>query len=241
MSGKRIIFTSLRIVEQLRHDPRTIALALFVPSILMVILKYVFDQNVLLFNGIAPSILGIFPFSIMFIIASISMLRERTSGTLERLMTLPITKFELISGYAIAFGALAALQAALASLITLQFLDVSVTGGALHVLLLAVVAGVLGMGFGLFTSSLATSEFQAVQFLPAFVFPQLLVCGLFAPFEQMARPLQLFADATPLTYLVKAMRTVVTTTSWPGHELLIISGFFILSITLATISLRKTT
>jgi ABC-2 type transport system permease protein len=240
MNFKRLLLTSKRIGQQLRHDPRTIALALLVPSLLMTILKYVFAHNQLVFNAVAPSILGIFPFTIMFIIASISMLRERTNGTLERLMTLPITKFELICGYAIAFGTLAALQAILASFITLHFLGVTVAGGEAHVLMLAIIAGVLGMGFGLFTSSLATSEFQAVQFLPAFVFPQLLVCGLFAPFEQMARPLQLLADVTPLSYLVAAMRTVVTSTNIPAHELLVIGVFFVFSVALATISLRKT-
>lgn len=240
MNSVRIIKTAARIGTQLRHDPRTIALALLVPSFLMIILKYVFDHNQQVFNSIAPSILGIFPFTIMFIIASISMLRERTSGTLERLMTLPITKFEIISGYAIAFGALAALQAILASVVTLHFLGVSVVGGEMHVLMIAVIAGVLGTGFGLFTSSLATSEFQAVQFLPAFVFPQLLVCGLFAPFGQMARPLQLLADISPLSYLVNSMKTVVTSTSWPTHNLSMVGIFFVLAIILATVSLHKT-
>lgn len=240
MNLRRIFFTSKRIGQQLKHDPRTIALALLVPSLLMIILKYVFNNSPTTFNSIAPSILGIFPFTIMFIIASISMLRERTTGTLERLMTLPITKFEMISGYAIAFGTLAAIQAILASIVTLQFLGVTVAGGELRLLVIAIIAGVLGMGFGLFTSSLATSEFQAVQFLPAFVFPQLLVCGLFAPFDQMARALQLLADITPLSYLVTAMITVVTTNAWPTGELGIIALFFVVSISLATVSLRKT-
>lgn len=240
MSFRRSAMTAARIGLQLRHDPRTVALALLVPSILMTILKYVFDHQPAVFNGIAPTILGVFPFTIMFIIASISMLRERTNGTLERLMTLPITKFELISGYALAFGLLAALQAILASIITLHFLGVSVASGELHIISIAIIAGILGTGFGLFTSSLATSEFQAVQFLPAFVFPQLLVCGLFTPFEQMARPLQYFADITPLYHLVNAMKSVIMTMSWPTNEILFLGVFFVLAIVLATISLRKT-
>lgn len=240
MSIRRVFITSIRIGLQLKHDPRTIALALLVPSLLMTILRYVFDRNQLVFNAIAPIILGIFPFTIMFIIASISMLRERTNGTLERLMTLPITRFELLCGYAGAFGLLAALQAILASLVTLKLLDVSVLGGELHIIAFAVIAGVLGTGFGLFTSSLATSEFQAVQFLPAFVFPQLLVSGLFTPFDQMARFLQLFADITPMYYLVNAMRTVVMSTVWPVQETLILGLFFIVAIFLASVGLRKT-
>jgi ABC-2 type transport system permease protein len=175
----------------------------------------------------------------MFIIASISMLRERVAGTLERLMTLPISKFQLIGGYALAFGILATLQAVIASIVLLGFLDVSVVGGALRVIVVAVLAGLLGMGLGLFTSSLASSEFQAVQFLPAFVFPQLLVCGLFSPYEQMARPLQLFADITPLYYLIQAMRTVTSSTAWPGQELAIIVLFLAGAVILASISVRK--
>lgn len=241
MSIPRIFATTKRILIQLHHDKRTIALALLVPSVLMVLLKYVFENSPRVFEQIAPMILGVFPFTIMFIIASISMLRERKGGTLDRLMTLPLTKFELIAGYAIAFGILAAAQAALACFVTLGLLDVQVMGGWQTLLVIAIMAGTLGMALGLITSSLAQSEFQAVQFLPAFVFPQFLVCGLLAPFEQMARPLQLLADITPLYYLVKAMRVVTTSINWPITELSIVGIFFVGSVIIAAISIRNKT
>jgi ABC-2 type transport system permease protein len=235
----KTLATTNRILRQLGHDPHTIALALLVPTMLMVLLRFVFQNQPHVFHNIAPIMLGIFPFVLMFIISSISMLRERTVGTLERLLTLPINKFQIIAGYAIAFGMLALAQAALASMVTIGLLGVRIVGGGTDVLIVAVIGGILGMTFGLFASSLARSEFQVVQFFPAMILPQLLVCGLFIAKDQMARPLQWLAEVTPLPYVVDAMKTVVTTPNWPVQDLLIIGVFFIGSLVLAATSIHS--
>lgn len=208
MSLRKTLATAARVLKQIKHDHRTLGLILVVPSVMIVILKYVFQNQPAVFNGLAPMIVGIFPLIVMFLVASIATLRERSTGTLDRLMSMPIGKADLIFGYALAFSALAFLQACLAALIMLGFLGVDVAAGTLPVLISAVLAAFLGTSLGLFMSAFAASEFQAVQFMPAFIFPQLLTCGLFVAREHMAKPLQWFADVMPLTYSVDAMKQI---------------------------------
>ncbi|MGH7240270.1 MAG: ABC transporter permease, partial [Candidatus Saccharimonadales bacterium] len=228
--------------QQLLHDPRTMASVLLVPTILLTILKYVFQQDKQLFDGLAPMTLGIFPLIMMFIVTSIATLRERTIGTFERLMTYPMSKLDLIFGYALAFSLLALLQAAIASTVVTGLLGVNVAGGTLPLLLGVVVAALLGTSLGLFMSAFATSEFQAVQFMPAFLFPQLLTCGLFVAREHMVKLLQWFADVMPLTYSVDAMKQITTKTAWSGtlsKDLLIVIGYAVVALILGSITIRR--
>jgi len=242
MSPRKTFITAWRVLRQLSHDPRTLALILIVPSVLLTILKYVYDGQPQLFDSIAPMILGIFPLTIMFIITSIATLRERTVGTLDRLMTYPISKLDFIFGYAIAFALLALLQAVIATAVVLGLLGVTVMGGTLPVIVSAVVAALLGTSLGLFMSAFATSEFQAVQFMPAFILPQLLTCGLFVARDQMAAVLQWFANAMPLTYSVDAMKEVTTKTNWTGEltkDLLIVIAYGVAALILASLTIRR--
>ncbi|HET7673449.1 MAG TPA: ABC transporter permease [Candidatus Saccharimonadales bacterium] len=242
MNLKRTLATCARVLKLLKHDHRTIALILFVPSVLIIILNYVFEDSSLIFESVAPLLLGILPFTLMFIVTSVAVLRERTSGTLERLLTLPISKLDILFGYGLAFALLAFLQAAIASFVILGLLDVQVAGSIASLLVVAVMAGVLGMSLGLFFSSFAKNEFQAVQFMPAFVLPQFLTCGLFVPREQMAQFLQYFSDVMPITYVVEAMQEVKSNSLWThelSKDLLIIAGFVILSLLLGALSLRR--
>lgn len=242
MNLKKITATAGRVLRQIRHDPRTLGLVLFVPSVLIVILRYVYQDELTVFSNIAPMILGIFPLIAMFLVTSIAMLRERTIGTLERLMTLPMTKLELILGYALAFALLALAQAAIASGVTLGLLDVAVQGGTAAVLITAVLAGLLGMALGLFLSAFATSEFQAVQFMPAFIMPQLLIGGFFVPREHMAVVLQWLANICPMTYIVEAMRQVTASSGWTGEllkDLFITAGFYVAALALGAATLRR--
>ena len=145
MSPQRTFATARRVLQQLLHDRRTIALILFVPSILMIIMRYVFNDAATTFSHLAPMVLGIFPFTVMFVVTSVATLRERTAGTLERLMTLPMAKLDLLLGYALAFAGLTVLQGVIASSVSLSLLGVSVDGGADRVLLVATLSGLLGM------------------------------------------------------------------------------------------------
>ena len=167
----RTLATARRVLRQLRHDPRTIALMLVVPCVLLTLLKYVFDGSPRTFDSAGASLLGIFPLITMFLVTSIATLRERTSGTLERLMTMPLGKGDLLAGYALAFGAVAVVQAALATGLTVLVLGLDVTGSAWLLLLVALADALLGTALGLFVSAFASSEFQAVQFMPAVLLP----------------------------------------------------------------------
>jgi ABC-2 type transport system permease protein len=200
--------TAARVLRQLRHDPRTVALVLIVPAVLVTLVKYVF-QGSPVFDRIGGPLLGVFPLITMFLVTSITMLRERTTGTLERLMTMPLAKIDLLTGYAAAFALLAAVQSVVVSTVAFWALDLQIAGAKWAVFLLALANALLGTSLGLFVSAFAKTEFQAVQFLPAFIFPQLLLCGLLAPRDHMARALELVSWALPLTYAYDALdRTV---------------------------------
>jgi ABC-2 type transport system permease protein len=219
------------------------ALVFLTPALLLILLRYTFDRQPATFDALAPMILGIFPLVVMFIVTSIAMLRERRTGTLDRLMTMPIGKLDLIFGYALAFSALALIQAAIASAVVLGLLDVPVLGGTVSVLICAVAAAFLGTALGLFMSAFATSEFQAVQFMPAFIMPQLLVCGLFVAREDMAKPLQWFANIMPLTYSVDAMKQVAAHSIWTAQlsrDLVVVLGCAVVALALGALTIRRT-
>ncbi|HVX24476.1 MAG TPA: ABC transporter permease [Candidatus Saccharimonadales bacterium] len=241
MSLTRTLATARRVLNQLHHDRRTLGLLFVVPPVLITVLKYVF-QNTIAFNQLAPLLLGIFPMIMMFLITSIATLRERTSGTLDRLMTMPMAKLDFILGYALAFAGVALVQAVITAFVMLGLLNVMVLGGTLATLLGAITAGLLGMSLGLFVSAFAASEFQAVQFMPAFIFPQLLTCGLFVDRDHMARVLQWFADIMPLTYSVDAMKQAATQTAWTtthSRDLVIVLGCALAALVLGSLTIRR--
>jgi ABC-2 type transport system permease protein len=235
--------TARRILTQLRHDHRTIGMLIGVPSVLMILLRYVFDQPAL-FDRLGPALLGIFPFLIMFIVTSVGTLRERTSGTLERLMTMPLGKLDLLLGYAIAFGFLALIQVGVVLTLSLTWLGMDVAGPLWAVVLVAVLGAVLGMALGLFASAFARTEFQAVQLMPAFVLPQALLCGLFIPRDQMAGWLEAISNVLPLSYTVQALQQVsrsgeVTTTL--VRDMGIIAACALAALLLGAATLRRRT
>jgi len=198
-SGARTAATAARVLRQLRHDPRSIALMLLVPCVMLFLLRFVFDADPRTFDSIGASLLGIFPLITMFLVTSIATLRERTSGTLERLLAMPLGKADLIGGYALAFGALAVVQSLLATGLAVWVLGLDVVGSPWLLLLIALLDALLGTALGLFVSAFASSEFQAVQFMPAVIFPQLLLCGLFTARENMQPVLEWISDVLPMS------------------------------------------
>ncbi|MCK8677808.1 ABC transporter permease [Streptomyces lichenis] len=244
MNTARTLATAARVLRQLTHDPRTIALMLLVPVVLITLLRFVFDGSPAVFDATGASLLGIFPLVTMFLVTSIATLRERTSGTLERLFTMPIGKGDLIAGYALAFAALAAVQAALATATALWLLDLTVTGSPWLLLLVALLDALLGTALGLFVSAFAASEFQAVQFMPAVIFPQLLLCGLFTPRDRMHPALEAVSDVLPMSYAVDGMNEVLRHTDATAdflRDVLIVAGCALLGLALGAATLRRRT
>jgi ABC-2 type transport system permease protein len=234
MTARATFATARRVLGQLKGDPRTIALLLFVPCLLMTLLHFVFAEQPETFDRVGLQLLGIFPFITMFLVTSVAMLRERTSGTLERLLTTPIGKGDLLVGYALAFGAAALVQASLASALALGVLGLDAGGPAALVVLLAVADAVLGMALGLLVSAFARTEFQAVQFLPAFVLPQVLLCGLITPREEMSGALEAISNVLPMTYAVEAMTDLTA-----GTDLLVVAASAAAALALGAATLRR--
>ncbi|MFG1812065.1 ABC transporter permease [Streptomyces sp. NPDC049040] len=244
MSPARTLATARRVLRQLGHDPRTIALMLVVPCVLLTLLKYVFDASPRTFDSAGASLLGIFPLITMFLVTSIATLRERTSGTLERLLSMPLGKADLLVGYALAFGAVAVVQAALATGLTFLGLGLDVSGSAWQLLVVALADAFLGTALGLFVSAFASSEFQAVQFLPAVLLPQLLLCGLFVPRGSMQPVLSGISDVLPMSYAVDGMSQVVHHDAITGdfvRDLAVVVGCALLALALGAATLRRRT
>ncbi|MEU1213549.1 ABC transporter permease [Streptomyces sp. NPDC005791] len=244
LSPARTLATAGRVLRQLRHDPRTIALLLIVPVLMITLLRYVFDADTGTFDAIGASLLGIFPLITMFLVTSIATLRERTSGTLERLLAMPLGKGDLIAGYALAFGAVAVAQSLLATAMSVWVLGLDVVGSPWLLLLVALLDALLGTALGLFVSAFAASEFQAVQFMPAVIFPQLLLCGLFTPRDRMHPVLEAVSDVLPMSYAVDGMNQVLTHTDVTAdfyRDILIVAGCALLVLCLGAATLRRRT
>ncbi|WP_407560172.1 ABC transporter permease [Streptomyces sp. 184] len=244
MNATRTLATTRRVLRQLGHDRRTVALILGVPLVMIMLLYWVFDGDKRTFDSIGASLLGIFPLITMFLVTSIATLRERTSGTLERLLAMPLGKGDLILGYALAFGALAVVQAALATGLAVWFLDLGFAGSPWLLLVVALLDALLGTALGLFVSAFAASEFQAVQFLPAVIFPQLLLCGLFAPRDSMQPVLEAISDVLPMSYAVDAMNEVLASDQVTGaflRDIAVVGGSAALVLALGAVTLRRRT
>lgn len=243
MSPVRTLTTAGRILTQIRHDPRTIALLLIVPSLLIGLIAWLFTDTPV-FQQVGPAMLALFPFTIMFLVTSISTLRERRSGTLERLLSMPIGKLDFILGYALAFGLLAILQATVAVGFAVWVCGLTIKGSIWLLLLVALADAVLGTTLGLLASAFAQTEFQVVQFMPALVFPQILLGGIFLPRTQLPDVLHAVSDWLPLSHAIDALNAVAQNSedaAYISGKLLIIAAYAVGFVVVGSITLRRRT
>jgi ABC-2 type transport system permease protein len=240
MNLRRTLLTTRRIMQQIRHDPRTIALLLAVPSALVGLLAWSLVNRPGNFDALGPRLLPIFPLIVMFLVTSVTTLRERTSGTLERLLTMPLAKAEFILGYAGAFAIVAILQSALVSTLSYTWFGLSHQGIPWRNSAVALCAGLLGTAFGLALSALATTEFQAVQFMPAFILPQLLLCGLLVPLAQLPTILRYIANVLPMTAAVHAI-TPQQSTTYYLEQFAVMVGYIVGALIVGSTTLRRRT
>ena len=244
MSARTTWAIAERVLRQLRRDPRTIGLLVVVPCVLMVILRYAFDGQPGTFDRIAAPMLGLIPFITLFIVTSIAMLRERTSGTLERLMSMPVGKLDLLAGYGAAFALVALVQTAVLAVVTLGPLGLDTARSPALLVVLALANALLGVALGLFVSAFAQSEFQAVQFMPAVVLPQLLLCGLFVARDQMAGWLEAISAVLPLTYAYDALARATGAADLGARfavDVVVVAGVTLLALGLGAATLRRRT
>ena len=244
MSARVTLAVAGRVLTQVRRDHRTLAMLLVVPCVLISLLWWMLDE---LpgdpFDRFGPGLLAMFPFIVMFLVTSVTTLRERSSGTLERLLTMPLGRLDLLLGYALAFGLLAAVQAVLAVGVAVGLLGLDVTGSVWLLGIVAVVDAVLGTALGLLVSAFASTEFQAVQFMPLFVLPQILLCGLFVPREAMPAVLEAVSDVLPLSYAVDAMQELVGSADdgAVGRDVAVVLAFALAALGLGAGTLRRRT
>jgi ABC-2 type transport system permease protein len=243
MTLSRTLATTGRVLTQIRHDPRTVGLLLVVPSLLIGLIAWMFtDTDV--FASIGPAMLALFPFTVMFLVTSISTLRERRSGTLERLLSMPLGKGDFILGYALAFGLLAIFQTAIAVSFAVWVCGLEIEGSIWLLFAIAVADALLGTALGLLASAFARTEFQVVQFLPIFVFPQILLGGIFIPREQLPEGLEAISDWLPLSYAIDALQAVADdseSVEWILANLLVLSAWIVGCIVVGSITLRRRT
>ncbi|MGX9672954.1 ABC transporter permease [Mycobacterium sp. HM-7] len=242
--------TTTRILRQLAADHRSMAMILVVPSAVITLMYFMFDDlphrpgTLSPFNNACLILLGLFPLIVMFLITSITMQRERVSGTLERILTTPLRRLELLSAYGSAFSVAAAAQATLACLVSFWFLGFDTAGSPALVFLIAIINAVLGVGLGLLCSAFARTEFQAVQFMPVVIVPQLLLCGIIVPREVLPDWLRWISNALPATYALEALRGVADHADITGttvRDIVIVIAFAVVTMCLAAATLRRRT
>ena len=243
MNVRRTLATAGRVLDQIRHDPRTVVLLLLVPSLLIGLVSWLFSATTV-FEQIGPAMLAIFPFIVMFAVASVATLRERRSGTLERLLTLPVAKLDFVLGYTLAFSLIAIVQAGIAVGYAAWVCGLVIKGNIVLLLAVAVTDGILGTTLGLFASAFARTEFQVVQFMPVFVFPQILLGGIFLPRSQLPDVLHAVSNWLPLSHAVDALNAVAGNTEssgWIAGQLGFIGAFAIAAVVIGSITLRRRT
>jgi ABC-2 type transport system permease protein len=243
MTPRITLAVTVRVLTQIRRDHRTLVMLLLVPTLLISLLWWIFEDAGPVFDRIGPALVAIFPFIVMFLVTSVTTLRERSSGTLERLLAMPMGKLDFLLGYALAFGLVAAVQSALAVAVSVGFLDLDVRGPVWLLMVVAVADAILGAALGLFVSAFAQSEFQAVQFMPVVVIPQLLLCGLLVARERLPEVLNAISDALPLSYAVDAMQhlTRSTSTDEVWTDLAVVAVFALAGLALGAATLRRRT
>ncbi|HEY9424726.1 MAG TPA: ABC transporter permease [Microterricola sp.] len=243
MNAGRTLATTERVLTQIRHDPRTIALLLLVPTLLIGLVAWIFSDTPV-FDSIGPAMIALFPFIVMFLVTSIATLRERRTGTLERLLAMPLGRGDFLLGYTIAFGLLAVVQASIAVAFAVWVCGLEIDGSIGLLLLVAVMDAVLGTTLGLLASAFARTEFQVVQFMPVLVFPQILLGGIFLPRDQLPEVLQAIGDWLPLSHAIDALNAVAsgsddTAAIW--IDIGIIAAYAIGAVVLGSLTLRRRT
>jgi ABC-2 type transport system permease protein len=239
----RTLATARRVLQQVRHDPRTIALLLLLPSLLIGLVSWLFSDTAV-FERVGPAMIALFPFTVMFLVTSITTLRERRTGTLERLLTMPLGKLEFILGYTLAFGLLAILQSVIAVAFAVWVCGLTIGGSLWLLFAVALADAILGTTVGLLASAFARTEFQVVLFMPALVFPQILLGGIFLPRDKLPDELHIISDWLPLSHAIDALNAVAANSesaAWIGGRLLIIGAFAVGAIAVGAITLRRRT
>lgn len=171
--------------------------------------KYIYgNSETVFFDVLSPILIGFFVFFFVFLISGIGLLKERTTGTLERLMATPVRRWEIVTAYIVGFGIFAVIQTIIVVLYSVHVLDMVLAGSIWNVMFINLLLAFVALSLGILLSSFAASEFQMVQFIPVAVIPQIFFSGII-PLEGMANWLQAIAKVMPLYYAADALKAIM--------------------------------
>jgi len=230
-----------RIINQLVRDRRTIALLVVAPLLVASIVGVSIPERGML-DYIAPAILAMLILFFGFLLTGINFLRERSQGTLERLMASPVSRLDIVAGYIGGFLIFALLQTMIIFFYMAYVLDINFRGDLWQILVFQVVIGIGAVCLGTFISMFARSEFQITQFIPIIILPQVFLCGLLWPVEQMPDYLQWVSKFLPLTYAVSGLRDIMLggqSLLDVGFDLGILVGFAVVMSVVASLTLKR--
>ena len=242
ISPGRSLAIALRIVRQVRRDRRSLALIIVAPVIVMSLVGFSFFERREILDSVAPALLAVFAFFFVFILTGVSFLRERTQGTLERLLTTPVSRADILLGYLLGFLLFATVQSLVILLFTVWALQVEYQGALWQVMVLLLAVTVVGVNLGIFISTFARNEFQVVQFIPVVLAPQIFLSGLILPVEELPAVFQAVSTVLPLTYAVEGLREIMLRGGGLGDvagELAVLLAFAVGLLVLAGATVRR--
>lgn len=194
-----------RILRSIRGDRRTLGLVAVVPAFIVYLMSETFADP----QRVAPPVFAVLVFLLTYLLTAIGFLRERRAGTLERILVAPISRTSIVVGYILGYGILATLQAVVLLVASILFLDLTFAHGIGYFFALELLGALTAIGIGFLLSVFASNEFQAIQFIPLVITPQVLLGGTFLPVERLPIYLRIPATAMPITYLIDGMEYVI--------------------------------
>ncbi len=230
-----------RVIRQFARDRRTMALLVIVPLVVMTLIGLSFPEEGVL-DYIAPALLATLALFFSFLLTGVSFLRERSQGTMERLMVSPSSRLDIVFGYLFGFFVFALTQTLIIVLFTIYVLEVNYYGDLWQIFIFQIVVIAGAVNLGIFLSTFARNEFQMVQFIPLIIIPQIFLSGVIWPVEQMPNYLQWLSAALPLTYAVDGLRDIMLAGKSlldVSFELVVLVGFAAITSILAAITMRR--
>jgi len=230
-----------RIINQLIRDRRTMALLLLVPLVIASLIGVAVPEKSML-DYTAPAILAVLIFFFGFLLTGISFLRERSQGTLERLMASPVSRLDIVGGYLLGLLLFALVQTLILFFYMVYVLKISYRGELWQILVFQVLIGIGAVCLGTFFSIFARNEFQIVQFIPLIIVPQIFLCGLLWPVSQMPDYLQWLANVLPLTYGMDGIRAMMLQGKGLldiGKDVGVLAAYAVGLLFLASLTLRR--
>lgn len=204
--------------------------------------QYIYgDEDTTFFTKMTPILMGFFVFFFVFLISGMALLKERTTGTLDRLLATPVKRSDIVYGYMLAYSFIAALQTVVIVLSTIWLLDLEVLGNIGDVIIVNILFALVALAFGLLLSTLAKSEFQMMQFIPLIITPQLFFSGII-PLDSMTGWVQSIGKVLPLYYAGDALSKIVlngTSIVYLGNDLLVLSLFLVILTILNIVGLKR--